>query len=66
MNLITIIIPIVCLVVGFIIGYAVFRYIIDSQYKDAMAKAEKDTEVLKEKKLLEVKEKFLNLSLIHI
>lgn len=60
MNLITIIIPIVCLVVGFIIGYAVFRYIIDSQYKDAMAKAEKDTEVLKEKKLLEVKEKFLN------
>ncbi len=60
MNLITIIIPIICLVVGFIIGYAVFRYIIDSQYKDAMAKAEKDTEVLKEKKLLEVKEKFLN------
>ena len=60
MNLITIIIPIVCLVVGFIIGYAVFRYIIDRQYKDAMAKAEKDTEVLKEKKLLEVKEKFLN------
>ncbi|WP_455083138.1 ribonuclease Y [Prevotella aurantiaca] len=60
MNLITIIIPIVCLVVGFIIGYAVFRYIIDSQYKDAMAKAEKDTDVLKEKKLLEVKEKFLN------
>jgi conserved hypothetical protein YmdA/YtgF len=46
--------------VGFIIGYATFRYIIDGQYKDAMAKAEKDTEVLKEKKLLEVKEKFLN------
>jgi len=46
--------------VGLIIGYATFRYIIDGQYKDAMAKAEKDTEVLKEKKLLEVKEKFLN------
>lgn len=60
MSLITIIIDLVCLVVGLIIGYATFRYIIDGQYKDAMAKAEKDTEVLKEKKLLEVKEKFLN------
>ena len=60
MSLITIIIALVCLVVGLIIGYATFRYIIDGQYKDAMAKAEKDTEVLKEKKLLEVKEKFLN------
>ena len=60
MSLITIIIALVCLVVGLIIGYATFRYIIDGQYKDAMAQAEKDTEVLKEKKLLEVKEKFLN------
>ena len=60
MSLITIITALVCLVVGLIIGYATFRYIIDGQYKDAMAKAEKDTEVLKEKKLLEVKEKFLN------
>lgn len=60
MSLITIIIALVCLVVGLIIGYATFRYIIDGQYKDAMVKAEKDTEVLKEKKLLEVKEKFLN------
>ncbi len=60
MSLITIIIALVCLVVGLIIGYATFRYVIDGQYKDAMAKAEKDTEVLKEKKLLEVKEKFLN------
>ncbi|APW31914.1 ribonuclease Y [Prevotella intermedia ATCC 25611 = DSM 20706] len=60
MSLITIIIALVCLVVGLIIGYTTFRYIIDGQYKDAMAKAEKDTEVLKEKKLLEVKEKFLN------
>ncbi|OWP33218.1 ribonuclease Y [Prevotella intermedia] len=60
MSLITIIIALVCLVVGLIIGYATFRYVIDGQYKDAMVKAEKDTEVLKEKKLLEVKEKFLN------
>jgi hypothetical protein len=33
---------------------------INAQYKESMAKAERDTEVLKEKKLLEVKEKFLN------
>ena len=60
MSFITIIVALSCLAVGCIIGYATFRYIIDKQYKESMAKAERDTEVLKEKKLLEVKEKFLN------
>lgn len=60
MSFITIIVALGCLAVGCIIGYATFRYIIDKQYKESMAKAERDTEVLKEKKLLEVKEKFLN------
>ena len=60
MSFITIIVALGCLAVGCIIGYAIFRYIIDKQYKESMAKAERDTEVLKEKKLLEVKEKFLN------
>ena len=60
MSFITIIVALGCLAVGCIIGHATFRYIIDKQYKESMAKAERDTEVLKEKKLLEVKEKFLN------
>ena len=60
MSLITIIIALGCLAVGCVIGYATFRYMINAQYKESMAKAERDTEVLKEKKLLEVKEKFLN------
>ena len=60
MSFITIIVALGCLAVACIIGYATFRYIIDKQYKESMAKAERDTEVLKEKKLLEVKEKFLN------
>ena len=55
MSFITIIVALGCLAVGCIIGYATFRYIIDKQYKESMAKAERDTEVLKEKKLLEVK-----------
>lgn len=37
-----------------------FRYILTGKYKDTMDKAEKAAEVIKEKKLLEVKEKFLN------
>lgn len=41
-------------------GYAVFRYVLKGQYQEMMDKAGKDAEVLKEKKLLEVKEKFLN------
>ena len=36
-----------------------FRYILTGKYKDTMDKAEKAAEVIKEKKLLEVKEKFL-------
>lgn len=40
--------------------FAIFRYILTGKYKDTMDKAEKAAEVIKEKKLLEVKEKFLN------
>ena len=48
------------LVVGGVAGYAIFRYVLTEIYKKKMAEAEKDADVIKEKKLLEVKEKFLN------
>ncbi len=41
-------------------GYWIFRNFVNGKYKEMMASAEKEADVLKEKKLLEVKEKFLN------
>ena len=58
--MVNIIIAVVALVVGGGIGYSVFRYLLKGQYQSMMDKAHKDAEVVKEKKLLEVKEKFLN------
>ena len=54
------IIAVAALVVGGVIGYFVFRYVIKGKYNEMVATAEKEAEVLKEKKLLEVKETFLN------
>ncbi|GAA6529361.1 ribonuclease Y [Segatella asaccharophila] len=48
------------LVVGGAIGYSIFRYIVKGKYNELMETAKKDAEVVKEKKLLEVKETFLN------
>lgn len=56
----TIIAAVVALLVGFAGGYAIFRYIATGKYKSILAAAQKDAEVIKEKKLLEVKEKFIN------
>ena len=58
--IVTVIIAVVCLSAGCAGGFAFFRYILTGKYKDTMDKAEKAAEVIKEKKLLEVKEKFLN------
>ncbi len=55
-----IIIPIVCFIAGGLLGYTTFRYILTGKYQRKMAQAKKEAEVIKEKKLLEVKEKFLN------
>ena len=55
-----IIAAVVALVIGGVAGYAVFRYVATGKYKELLAAAEKEAEVIKEKKLLEVKEKFLN------
>ena len=51
---------ILALIIGGAIGYLIFRYVIKGKYNEMMAVAEKEAEVIKEKKLLEVKENFLN------
>lgn len=56
----TVIALIVGLVIGGIGGYALFRYVLTGKYKRMTTKANEEAEVIKEKKLLEVKEKFLN------
>lgn len=48
------------LIIGGIAGYVVFRYVINGKYNQLMEAAKRDADVIKEKKLLEVKEKFLN------
>ena len=48
------------LVIGGAVGYSIFRYVIKGKYNQMMDAANKEAEVVKEKKLLEVKEKFLN------
>lgn len=56
----TIIAVAAALITGGIVGYVVFRYIINGKYNQLMEAAKRDADVIKEKKLLEVKEKFLN------
>lgn len=53
-------IGVVSLLVGGAVGFSLFRYVLKSKFNKMMAQAEKEAEVIKEKKLLEVKEKFLN------
>ncbi|MBR3388915.1 MAG: ribonuclease Y [Prevotella sp.] len=60
MELLTLIISAACLIVGGIAGYLIFRYVIKGKYNEMLEAANRDAEVVKEKKLLEVKEKFLN------
>ncbi len=55
-----IILIIASLLAGTGIGFTIFRFVIKGKYNKMMAKAETDAEVIKKKKLLEVKEEFLN------
>ena len=48
------------LALGGVGGYLVFRYVLTGKYKEMVDNAQKEAEVIKEKKMLEVKEKFLN------
>ena len=58
--ILNIIIGVGALIIGGLCGYLIFRYVIKVKYNEMIAGAEKAAEVLKEKKLLEVKEKFIN------
>ena len=60
MEPILIISTVLALLIGSGLGYACFRYMLTGKYHRTIKAAEKQSEVLKEKKLLEVREKFLN------
>ena len=60
MTTILIISVVAALLIGICIGYVLFRYIIKGIYHGMLATAEKESEVLKQNKLLEVKAKYLN------
>ena len=60
MTLTIVVSAVAALIVGICLGYIVFRYVIKGIYNDMLEKAEKESEVMKEKKLLEVKAKYLN------
>ena len=55
-----IILAIAGLIVGGGVGFGLFRYVLTKKYRGVLAEASKEADVLKEKKMLEVKEKFLN------
>ena len=55
-----VIVAVAALVVGGLCGYMIFRYVLKGKFNEMVEVAEKEAEVIKEKKLLEVKEKFLN------
>ena len=58
--IVTIIAALVALVIGGAAGYFIFRYVIKGKYNEMIEAANKEAEVVKEKKLLEVNEKLLN------
>ena len=55
-----IIAALVALILGGAAGFFIFRYVIKGKYNEMIEAANKEAELVKEKKLLEVKEKFLN------
>ena len=58
--ILTFIFSVATLIIGGVVGYTLFRYGLKKQYRAMLEAAEKEASVIKEKKLLEVKEKFLN------
>lgn len=61
MNIIPVIIAsLIALAFGIAMGYGLFRYVLNSIFNKKIEAAQREAEVIKEKKLLEVKEKFLN------
>ena len=56
----TTILVIDALLIGGVVGYATFRYVIKAQYNRSVAQAEIEAKNIKEKKRLELKEEFVN------
>lgn len=56
----TLIIALLTLVAGFAGGYSLYKFVLKGKYKRMIEEATKEADVIKEKKLLEVKEKFIN------
>ncbi len=56
----TIVAGFVSFIIGGVLAYVVFRYVAKSKYNSILTEAETEAEVIKQTKLLEVKEKFLN------
>ncbi|MDH6312287.1 ribonuclease Y [Parabacteroides sp. PFB2-10] len=56
-----IIISIITFIAGGVLTWITMRYLLKSKHASILAEAEKEAEVIKKNKLLEVKEKFLNL-----
>ena len=54
------IIAVVALLVGGGVGFAIFQYVITGKYKKMMEQAEKDANVIKQKKLLDLKPNKIN------
>ena len=48
--ILAIIIALICLFLGIFGGYAYFRYVVKGKYNELMVQADKDAEVIKEKK----------------
>ena len=60
MDILVILAIIAALLIGGLCGFMIFRHVIKGKYNEMVEAANKEAEVIKEKKLLEVKEKFLN------
>ena len=56
-----IVVPIVTFVVGGLLTWLGMRFLLRSKYDSILQEAEKEAEVIKKNKMLEVKEKFLHL-----
>ena len=60
MDILVILAIIAALLIGGLCGFMIFRHVIKGKYNEMVEAANKEAEVIKEKKLIEVKEKFLN------
>ena len=56
-----IIIAVVALLVGGLLAWLGMRFLLKSKYEAVLKEAEKEAEVIKKNKMLEVKEKFIHL-----